>query len=65
LYRYQFDPVSKIQVSMASIWNALVQDSTKTIDQYLPHIMDELIANLTNPQWRIREACCGAIQVRR
>jgi proteasome component ECM29 len=50
-------------MSMVSIWNALVQDTNKTIDQYLPDIMDELRTNLTNPQWRVREACCGAIQV--
>ena len=63
LYRYQFDPVTKIQVSMTSIWNALVQDNTKTVDLYLPHIMDELQKNLTNNQWRVREACCGGLQV--
>ena len=64
LYRYQFDPVTKIQVAMSSIWNALVQDNSKTVDLYLPHIMDELQSNLTNNQWRIREACCSGLQVR-
>ena len=63
LYRYQFDPVPRIQMSMMSIWNALVPDTNKAIDQYLPHIMDELTSNLTNNQWRVREACCGALQV--
>ena len=62
LYRYQFDPTPKIQQSMQSIWNALVTDTSKTVDQYLPQILDDLRANLTNNQWRVRESCCVALQ---
>lgn len=31
LYRYQFDPTPKIQQSMASIWQALVPETNKTV----------------------------------
>ncbi len=80
LYRYQFDPTPKIQVSflsvksgnlfdnfiflqesMASIWSALVPETSKTLDKYLPEILEELCTNLTNNQWRVRESCCLAV----
>jgi len=58
LYRYQFDPTPRIQQSMSSIWSALVPESTKTIDKYLPSILAELQKELTSAQWRVRESCC-------
>ena len=61
LYRYQFDPTPKIQESMTSIWNALVPESTKTVDKYLPQIIEEIHTNLTSNQWRVRESCCMAL----
>jgi len=62
LYRYQFDPSPKIQQSMQSIWNALVSDSSKTLDKYLAEILEDLRINLTSNQWRVRESCCEALQ---
>ena len=47
---------------MQSIWNALVTDSTKTVDKYLKEILQELLNNLTSNQWRVRESCCLALQ---
>jgi proteasome component ECM29 len=61
LYRYQFDPTPKIQESMSSIWSALVPETAKTLDRYLPEIVAELCRNLTNNQWRVRESCCMAV----
>jgi len=61
LYRYQFDPTPKIKDSMASIWSALVTEPTKTLDKYLPDILEEISVNLTNNQWRVRESCCMAL----
>ncbi|XP_026680942.1 proteasome adapter and scaffold protein ECM29, partial [Diaphorina citri] len=61
LYRYQFDPVPKIQTSMASIWSAIVPETTKTIDLYHKEIFSDLIYNLTSGQWRVRLSCCVAL----
>lgn len=61
LYRYQFDPVPKIQTSMASIWSAIVPETQKTIDLYHKEIFADLISNLTSGQWRVRLSCCVAL----
>lgn len=58
LYRYQFDPTPRIQQSMSAIWSALVPESTKTVDKFLPAILAELQKELTSAQWRVRESCC-------
>merc|ERR1719244_229958 len=58
LYRYQYDPTPRIQQSMSSIWAALVPETTKTVDKFLPAILAELQKELTSPQWRVRESCC-------
>jgi len=58
LYRYQFDPTPRIQQSMSAIWSALVPESTKTVDRFLPAILAELQKELTSAQWRVRESCC-------
>jgi len=31
LFRYQFDPSPRIQLTMSSIWNSLVTDNQKTV----------------------------------
>ncbi|XP_033738890.1 proteasome adapter and scaffold protein ECM29-like [Pecten maximus] len=61
LYRYQFDPNPKIQLAMSSIWQAVVQDNNNTVDKYMKQIATDLIKNLTNNQWRIRESSCLAV----
>jgi len=61
LYRYQFDPTPKIQQSMASIWQALVPETNKTVELYHKEIFEDLINNLTSNQWRVRMSCCLAI----
>lgn len=61
LYRYQFDPNPKIQQAMSSIWNALVQDNKNTVDKYMKEILADLLGNLTNVQWRVRESSCLAV----
>ncbi|KAJ1522342.1 hypothetical protein ONE63_002635 [Megalurothrips usitatus] len=61
LYRYQYDPTPKIQHSMASIWHSLVPETSKTVDKYHKEILDDLIQNLTNNQWRVRQSCCLAV----
>ncbi|XP_021353886.1 proteasome-associated protein ECM29 homolog [Mizuhopecten yessoensis] len=61
LYRYQFDPNPKIQLAMSSIWQAVVQDNKNTVDKYMKEIATDLVKNLTNNQWRIRESSCLAV----
>ena len=46
---------------MASIWSALVPETTKTVDKYLAEILTELQREVTSSQWRVRESCCTAI----
>ncbi|KAF7732558.1 hypothetical protein EC973_003305 [Apophysomyces ossiformis] len=61
LYRYQFDPNSRVNQSMKTIWRSLVKDHQKTVDTYFNEIMDDLLKGLGNQQWRVREASCVAI----
>ena len=61
LYRYQYDPTPRIQQSMASIWSALVPETTKTVDKFLTEILTELGREMTSSQWRVRESCCSAL----
>merc|ERR1719341_3095950 len=61
LYRYQYDPTPRIQQSMAAIWAALVPETTKTVDKFLPEILAELQREMTSNQWRVRESCCSGL----
>jgi len=61
LYRYQYDPTPRIQQSMSAIWSALVPETTKTVDKYLPEILAELQKEVTSAQWRVRESCCAGL----
>ena len=46
---------------MASIWEALVSEQSKTIDLYFQPILDDLIVHLTSNLWRNRESSCMAL----
>lgn len=46
---------------MLSIWQAIVKDQRKVVDQYGEEIMSELLSNLHNPAWRVRQSCCIAV----
>ncbi|KAH7402028.1 proteasome stabiliser-domain-containing protein [Phaeosphaeria sp. MPI-PUGE-AT-0046c] len=61
LFRYRFDPNTNVQRSMNDIWNALVKDSSATIDKHFDAIMDDLLASILGKEWRVRQACCAAI----
>jgi proteasome component ECM29 len=61
LYRYRFDPNPNVQRSMTDIWNALVKDSTATVDSHFDAIMDDLLLNILGKEWRVRQASCAAI----
>ena len=61
LFRYQFDPSPRVQLAMASIWEAIVSEQSKTLDLYFGAILDDLIVNLTSNLWRNRESSCCAL----
>ncbi|KAF2109064.1 major component of the proteasome [Lophiotrema nucula] len=61
LYRYRFDPNPNVQRSMNDIWNALVKDSSATIDKHFDAIMDDLLISILTKEWRVRQASCAAI----
>ena len=46
---------------MLSIWHAIVKDQRKVVDQYSTEIVAELLANLHNTAWRVRQSCCVAV----
>ncbi|XP_065879858.1 uncharacterized protein [Euphorbia lathyris] len=61
LVRYQYDPDKNVQDAMGHIWKSLVAEPSKTIDQYLDAIIDDLIIQCGSRLWRSREASCLAI----
>lgn len=46
---------------MSDIWNALVKDSSATIDKHFDAIMDDLLVSILGKEWRVRQAACAAI----
>ncbi|XP_014217029.1 proteasome-associated protein ECM29 homolog [Copidosoma floridanum] len=61
LYRYQFDPVPKSQQSFSSIWRILVPSTIKTLEEHHQEILEDIIKNMTNIQFRVRISCCLAL----
>ncbi|XP_058794814.1 proteasome adapter and scaffold protein ECM29 isoform X2 [Phymastichus coffea] len=61
LYIYQFDPITKVQQSFASIWRAIVPSTAKALEQYHNEILDHISVNLINNQYRVRISCCLAL----
>lgn len=61
LFRYRFDPNGGVQRSMNDIWNALVKDSSATIDKHFDAIMEDLLVSILGKEWRVRQASCAAI----
>jgi hypothetical protein len=57
----RFDPNPNVQRSMNDIWNALVKDSSATIDKNFDAIMDDLLTSILTKEWRVRQASCAAI----
>ena len=61
LFRYRFDPNSNVRAAMNDIWAAIVTDSAVTIASLFDTILDDLLKNIVNREWRTRQACCSAI----
>lgn len=61
LYRYKFDPSTSVSTSMNDIWNALIKDSSKTINDNFDAILQELLRSMGNKEWRVRQASTMAL----
>eukprot|EP00049_Salpingoeca_infusionum_P024422 m.15887 g.15887 ORF g.15887 m.15887 type:complete len:1890 (-) comp6833_c0_seq1:1619-7288(-) len=61
LFRYKFDPNKRTQAAMQNIWTTLVSDPIKTVDRMFVPIMDDVLQNITDRQWRVRESCTLAL----
>lgn len=61
LTQHRFDPNPNVQRSMNDIWNALVKDSSATIDKHFDAIMDDLLVSILAKEWRVRQATCAAV----
>ncbi|CAG8849283.1 29876_t:CDS:1, partial [Racocetra persica] len=46
LYRFQYDPNTKVNDAMSSIWKALVKESKKAIEEYFDVIVKDLLKGL-------------------
>ena len=61
LYRYRFDPNPTVQRRMKEIWDALVKDQSRTLEEYFDPIMEELLRSILAKDSRVREASCAAL----
>lgn len=61
LFRYIFDPNTRVRESMQSIWNVLVPDRRKTIIEHLDAVIEELLKGSYAREWRVREASTRAL----
>ncbi|XP_020604939.1 proteasome-associated protein ECM29 homolog [Orbicella faveolata] len=59
--QYQYDPNTKIQQAMTSIWAALVPETKKTVDKYVNEILEDLKTSLGSNIWRVRQSSCMAL----
>ena len=61
LYRYRFDPNQNVQRAMRDIWNALVPDTTRAIENHFDKIINDLLENSLVREWRVRQASLNGI----
>ncbi|TID15442.1 hypothetical protein CANINC_004408 [Pichia inconspicua] len=62
LFRYKYDPSPTISQTMNNIWNSLIIDNKKALDEHFDFIMKEVLSGMGNREWRIREASTTALQ---
>ncbi|KAI5961626.1 ECM29 [Candida pseudojiufengensis] len=61
LFRYRYDPFTSVSQSMDSIWNSIVKDSSKTINDNFTSILNELLSGMGKKEWRVRQASAAAL----
>lgn len=61
LYRYRYDPSTGVSQSMNDIWNSLVEDPNETIKSNFEIILNELLKEIGNKEWRVRQGSVTAL----
>ena len=61
LYRYRFDPNDNVRTAMSQIWTTLVKDPKTTINTHFDRILEDLLKQILNKEWRTRQASCAAL----
>lgn len=61
LFRYKYDPTTSVHTSMNEIWNALVKDTSKTVNDNFTIILEELLKSMGNKEWRVRQASTAGL----
>ncbi|CUM66956.1 uncharacterized protein PRCAT00004643001 [Priceomyces carsonii] len=61
LYRYRFDPNTSVSQSMNDIWNSIIKDTSKTVNDNFLIILNELLRGIGNREWRVRQASTSAL----
>ncbi|ODQ63342.1 hypothetical protein NADFUDRAFT_84483, partial [Nadsonia fulvescens var. elongata DSM 6958] len=61
LYRYRFDPITSVQQTMQGIWDTIIPDPSKTITENFKYILEELLQNMGNKEWRVRQASASGL----
>ena len=61
LYRYRFDPNDNVRAAMSQIWTTLVKDPKTTITTHFNRILEDLLKQILNKEWRTRQASCAAL----
>jgi proteasome component ECM29 len=64
IYRYKFDPASKVGSVMSEVWNALIEDPRTVFSSptVVADLCRELISNADSRVWRVREAVLGGFE---
>lgn len=61
LYRYRYDPSTSVSQSMNDIWNSLIDDPTAIIRANFDLILKELLKEVGNKEWRVRQGSVTAL----
>ena len=61
LFRYQHDPNQTVAEAMKAMWDSLIKDEKKALDEYFDAIMADLLSNMGSRQWRVRESSTNAL----
>ncbi|SPR01059.1 unnamed protein product (mitochondrion) [Plasmodiophora brassicae] len=61
LYRYQFDPLKRVQTTMKALWTILVPEPSATVTANFDAIISDMVASLVSGEARVRQASCLAL----
>eukprot|EP00736_Rhodelphis_marinus_P002650 Rmarinus@m.5492 len=61
LFRYLYDPNTRVQTAMQDLWNSMVPNTSQALDENFDAVMKELLSGVVNRQWRLREGSCYAL----